>query len=120
MGYDYESCILEEGLKEELKCACCLNIFKLATEIIPCGHNFCYDCLNQVNQNSGLCPSKLKNIIIFFCNWDFFQIVEAVPLLIVQTLYWEILSENFDFVARELLDVLIQLMLDYEIIIVLD
>lgn len=66
MGYDYDSCILEEGLKEELKCACCGDIFKLATEIVPCGHNFCNDCLNRVNQNNSVCPRKLKKITWFF------------------------------------------------------
>ena len=62
MGYDYDSCILEDGLKEELKCACCGDIFESATEIIPCGHNFCNDCLNQVNQNNSACPRKLEKI----------------------------------------------------------
>ena len=59
MGYDYDSCILEDDLKEELKCACCGDIFKSATEIVPCGHNFCNDCLNLVNLNNSVCPRKL-------------------------------------------------------------
>ena len=62
VGYDYDSCILEGGLKEELTCACCGDIFKSAIEIVPCGHNFCNDCLNQVNQNNSACPRKLEKI----------------------------------------------------------
>ena len=48
MGYPIGNSTLTETQKEELKCPICLDLLENAERIVPCGHAFCKDCLQQV------------------------------------------------------------------------
>uniref|UniRef100_A0A665UP58 RING-type domain-containing protein n=1 Tax=Echeneis naucrates TaxID=173247 RepID=A0A665UP58_ECHNA len=43
------------GLEEELTCSICLSTFQCPVTI-PCGHNFCQDCLLATWRDTYSCP----------------------------------------------------------------
>ena len=68
---------LESSLKAKGNCAICLELLGNSTSVIPCGHMFCTDCIQEMAFNSKVaqmeCPTCRKLFILNSCYPVFFS-----------------------------------------------
>ena len=53
-------------IKEGMECPICMNYMALSHTVIPCGHCFCFTCIDDWQAKSELCPtcqSTLKGLV---------------------------------------------------------
>ena len=56
----------------DFNCAVCLEIM-VEPITLPCGHNFCYSCLDQYFNESNTCPlcrGEIKHDVVMKVNKD--------------------------------------------------
>ena len=56
MGYPIDQCCLPDDQKEELKCELCLDILENPKTLVPCGHAFCEEHIEEIS----VCPGSIK------------------------------------------------------------
>ncbi|CAF1616591.1 unnamed protein product, partial [Didymodactylos carnosus] len=59
------SAVIPQRLGDLLRCPVCLNEY-VDPHLLPCGHTYCYSCLNQLIQNNNIliCPECRKEHIV--------------------------------------------------------